>query len=101
MSRYRFHGNDGQVLSSNRVVFIVIVTTHTHTHTVLERPPVTIGEPTSYDTTIPYGDLSRPDDINKCLQQLQLSSGTLSVCLSVCLSVSLFTWLKSVLAPFE
>lgn len=73
------------ILSDN-IVFIVVclVHWHTHIHSVLERPPVTIGEPTSYDTTIPYGDLHRPDDINKCLQQLQLSSGTLSVCLSVC-----------------
>jgi len=39
-----------------------------------ERPPVTIGEPTSYDPTIPFGDLNRPDDINKCLQQVQLPS---------------------------
>ena len=55
-------------------------TVHPHTHTVLERPPVTIGEPTSCGTTIgPFGgsDLSRAitDDVNRCLQQTQLHPG--------------------------
>ena len=86
LCEHLFYSTD-QTVKNRSVCFMVLLLitpvlhySLTPTHTVLERPPVTIGEPTSCGTTIgPFGgsDLSRAitDDVNRCLQQTQLHPG--------------------------